>query len=165
MKNTNEKEILDVALMTPLGKFNYRVGAIIIDDGKILMVKTDKTSYHYSVGGRVHFGETANDAVLREVYEETGIRLEIERPVFIHENFFTLQGTSTRYHELSIFFLMKKSSEIKNIRSGSTTDRGDKEQLVWLPIDSLSDYEVYPDFFAKELSSLPDSVKFMLTKD
>ncbi|MCH5351611.1 MAG: NUDIX hydrolase [Clostridiales bacterium] len=151
--------------MTRLGKFNYRVGAVIIDDGKILMVKTDKTSYYYSVGGRVHFGETASDAVLREVYEETGLKLEIDRPLFIHENFFTLQGTSTRYHELSIFYLMKKSNDIKTIRSGSTTDQGDKEQLVWLPIDSLSEYKVYPDFFAKELAALPDSVKFMLTKD
>lgn len=156
---------LDIALMTRLGKFNYRVGAVIIDDGKILMVTSDSAEYYYSVGGRVHFGETAADAVVREVYEETGLHLEIDRPLFFHENYFTLQGTDTNYHEISIYFLMKHSEGLKNIRSGSTTDRGETERVEWLPIDKLSEYHVYPDFFAKELPHLPDTVKFMLTKD
>lgn len=33
-------------------------------------------------------GETAEQAVIREVYEETGIMYQIERLAFIHENFF-----------------------------------------------------------------------------
>ena len=165
MSKEKDNETLDIALMTRLGKFNYRVGAVIIDDGKILMVKNNVDPYYYSVGGRVHFGETADEAVTREVYEETGLRLEIDRPLFFHENFFTLQGTDTRYHEISVFFLMKRSDEIKNITTGSETDRGAKEHVEWLPIDKLSDYEVYPDFFAAELTHLPDRPKFMQTKD
>ena len=39
----------------------------------------------------MQLGETAEEACLRELYEETGLQLEIERLAFIHENFFTGQ--------------------------------------------------------------------------
>ena len=33
-------------------------------------------------------GETAEDAVVREVFEETGVKYEIDHLAVIHENFF-----------------------------------------------------------------------------
>lgn len=68
--------------------FRYRAAAIIIEDGEVLFVKNELESYYYSVGGGVHLGEKAEDAVIREVFEETGILYEIDRLAFIHENFF-----------------------------------------------------------------------------
>lgn len=70
------------------GFINLRVGAIIMKNGKFLMVGNQKDDYLYSVGGRIKFGETAEEAIVREVYEETGRKLEIDRLGFIHENFF-----------------------------------------------------------------------------
>ena len=70
------------------GYINLRVGAIIMKNGKFLMVGNQKDNYLYSVGGRIQFGETAEEAVVREVFEETGVKLEIDRLGFIHENFF-----------------------------------------------------------------------------
>jgi len=45
-------EPADLTFETQYGRFNYRVGAIIIDDGKLLMVKNPNSPYYYSVGGR-----------------------------------------------------------------------------------------------------------------
>ena len=70
------------------GYINLRVGAIIMKNGKFLMVGNEKDNYLYSVGGRIQFGETIEEAVVREVLEETGTRLDIDRLGFIHENFF-----------------------------------------------------------------------------
>ena len=70
------------------GYINIRVGAIIMKGNKFLMVGNQKDDYLYSVGGRIKFGETAEEAIVREVYEETGSKLEIDRLGFIHENFF-----------------------------------------------------------------------------
>ena len=67
---------------------NIRVGAIIQKENKILMVHNEEFDYFYSVGGRIQFGETAEEAIVREVYEETGIFMEIERLGFISETFF-----------------------------------------------------------------------------
>ena len=61
------------------GVINIRVGAIIIKDDKILMVKNNRDDYYYSVGGRIQFGETAEQAVKREVKEELGFEMEIDR--------------------------------------------------------------------------------------
>ena len=70
------------------GFINLRVGTIIMKNGKFLMVGNQKDDYLYSVGGRIKFSETAEEAIIREVYEETGRKLEIDRLGFIHENFF-----------------------------------------------------------------------------
>ena len=60
----------DMCVACDDGILNIRVGAIIMKDGKILMVGNDR-DYLYSVGGRVKFGETAEEAVAREIKEET----------------------------------------------------------------------------------------------
>ena len=79
----------DITLPLEDGIVNLRVGAIIQKDGKILMVgNKERPEYLFSVGGRIKFGETAEDAVKREVFEETGIKMEVLRLGFIHENFF-----------------------------------------------------------------------------
>ena len=70
------------------GYSNLRVGAIIMKNGRFLMVGNQRNDYLCSVGGRIQFGETAEEAVVREVFEETGVRLEADRLGFIHENFF-----------------------------------------------------------------------------
>ena len=78
----------DMAVQCDNGLINIRVGAIILKDGKLLMVGNRRSNYLYSVGGRIKFGETAEQAVVREVFEETGVKMEIDRLGFVHENYF-----------------------------------------------------------------------------
>ena len=67
--------------------FRYRAAAIIVEEGCVLFAGNEKEDYLYSVGGAVQMGETAEDAVRREVLEETGVAYEIDRLAVIHENF------------------------------------------------------------------------------
>ncbi len=53
--------------------FRYRAAAIIVEDGCVLLAGNEKEDYLYSIGGAVHMGETAEEAVKRETLEETGI--------------------------------------------------------------------------------------------
>lgn len=68
---------------------SHRVAAIIIENDCVLMAGNETADYLYSVGGGVHLGETAEEAIVREVFEETGIEYEIDRLAFIHENIFS----------------------------------------------------------------------------
>lgn len=75
------------------------------------MARNETSPYYYSIGGGVHHGESAIDAVKREVLEETGVEMEVDRlALFIHENFPGLDhpGLEERdCHELAFYFLMK----------------------------------------------------------
>ena len=89
--------------------FRYRAAAIILEEDHVLFAGNDVDDYLYSVGGAVQIGETAEEAVVREVLEETGIRYEVDRLAFIHENFFEGDGTlgPLHCHEVAFYFLMK----------------------------------------------------------
>ena len=131
------------------GVFNFRVGAIIIHDNKILMVKNDKDPYFYSVGGRCKMGETIDEAIVRECKEETGVDFEIDRPGFIHENFF--QVRNEKYHEVSFFYYMK-AVENYDFVCGSKNEFDDNEQLVWVDLDNCENVKLFPEFFKTDLS-------------
>jgi len=74
---------LDYKLNVDDGYFIYRVGAIITNDNCVLMIKNENHPYYYSIGGRVNFGETAEDVIIREAHEETNIHFEIDRLAFL----------------------------------------------------------------------------------
>lgn len=150
---------MDLTFNTSEGKFNYRVGAIVIKDNKILVVKNHKETYFYSVGGRVNYNETCEEAVKREVKEELGIDMEIDRSVFFHEQFFGEKNCNEHFHEIAMYYLIKIPENIRDINGCSATEDGIEEELVLLPLDSLSKHTVFPSFFATELLNLPKNLE------
>ena len=59
--------------------FRYSAAAIIIEKGHILFAGNERENYYYYVVGGVHIGESAEEAVKREVLEETGVEYEVDR--------------------------------------------------------------------------------------
>ena len=143
--------------------FRYRAAAVIIEEGHVLFAKNDLDSYYYSIGGGVHLGEKAEDAVIREVFEETGIEYEIDRLAFIHENFFAGSGTlnGLKCHEIAFYFLMKSRGSME-LNSNSHT-QGVREHMCWLPINKLKEYVAYPSFFAEKLIDIKKTVDHIVT--
>ena len=50
-------ELMDISFKTDEGRFNYRVAGLLINDGKILIMKDENASYYYVPGGRVSLHE------------------------------------------------------------------------------------------------------------
>lgn len=144
--------------------FRYRAAAIIIEDEYILFASNEKEKYYYSIGGGVHMGESAEEAVIREVYEETGVKYEIERLAFIHENFFIGDGSleGKECHEIAFYFLMKPRGTRK-LNSNSYNTEGVKENMYWLPINKLEEYRAYPMFFREKLKNIKDGIEHIIT--
>ena len=155
----------DMAVKCDDGLINIRVGAVIMQDGKILMVGNGRSDYLYSVGGRIKFGETAEEAVVREVLEETGVRMEVDRLGFIHENYFvgdTPTNLGKLIYEISFFFYMKVPDGFSPV-SGSFTEDCSKEYLEWVAPDEGR--TIYPEFFRRELGHPVDYVKHFITDE
>lgn len=155
----------DLCLKTEGGILNIRVGAIIMRGDEFLMVGNDRDEHLYSVGGRVKFGETAEEAVVREVFEETGVNMEVDRLGFVHENFFpgdSLVKKGNVVHEISFFFYMQVPEGFEPV-CGSFTEDGVKESLVWIKADHPKTY--YPEFFKTELKNPSREIKHFVTRE
>ena len=155
----------DICVPVGDGFVNVRVGAIIRKNGKILMVTNAAVDYYYSVGGRIQFGESAEDAVRREVLEETGFALEVERLGFIHEDFFigdTLGKLGKPIYEIAFYFYMKTPADFEP-RGESLAEEGRGEHLEWVSPDT--EKTIFPAFFRTELGKPGPEVRHIVTDE
>lgn len=155
---------MDLTFKTDQGRFNYRVGAVIMRDRKVLMVKNEDAPYYYSVGGRVKLGESCEEALLREIEEELGVKATIERPLFFNESFFNEEVSGEKFHEVSIYFSVKLPDDNMPLTCRSVTENGSVESLHWLEIDKLNEVQAYPQFFAEELLNLSQTMKYLVVR-
>ena len=150
---------MDITFKNGNEKFNYRVCSIFINEDKILAMKDERSPYYYLPGGRVKIGETAEDAVLRECFEELEIKPEIIRPLWLNQAFFTEDIENIRYHELCIYFLIdfSKTDLLSKGENFVLFENGQKHCFEWLPFEKLKDEYFYPNFIKKEIFNLPEN--------
>ncbi len=149
---------MDISFLSGEEKFNYRVCAVIISDGRILAMRDERSPYYYLPGGRVHMGETAEHAVVREIEEELNITPSVVRPLWLDQAFFTEDVDNLRYHEICVYFLMGISGTGLLERGGRFTLREGTHVLdfEWLPFRRLQDEYFYPTFLKKAVFDLPE---------
>ena len=137
-------------------KFNYRVCGIIIRDGRILAMHDERSPYYYLPGGRVKLGETAEQALVREIEEELNVTARIIRPLYLNQGFFTEDVDKLDYHELCVYFLLDVPLPD---RGGSFTlhERHHTHVFEWLAFERLKDEYFYPVFLKTEIFRLPET--------
>lgn len=150
---------MDISFQSENEKFNYRVCAVILNDGKILAMQDERSPYFYLPGGRVKMGETAEDAVIRETKEELNIIARIIRPLWLNQGFFKEDVDGLQYHEICIYFLM-------DISDTDLLSRGDaffrqegvhRHTFQWLKYEQLQHEYFYPVFLKKKIFDLPQT--------
>ena len=149
---------MDISFQIEAQKFNYRVCAMIISGNKILAMRDERSPYFYLPGGRVAMGETAEQAVVREVQEELGVTPKIARPLWLNQAFFTEDMDSLRYHELCIYFLMD-ISDTNLLEKGNVftlTEGKHIHTFEWLEFKRLKNEYFYPTFLKEGIYCLPD---------
>jgi ADP-ribose pyrophosphatase len=84
------------------------VGAVVVRDGRVLLVKRGKPPSQgmWAIpGGRVELGETLQQAVEREIREETSITVRANGPVFTFDVILRDDGGRVRFHHVIVDML------------------------------------------------------------
>lgn len=158
---------MDLTFKTDSGVFNYRVAAIIINNGRLLVMKNDLSPYYYLPGGRVNMHETAEEAIVREIKEELCTHSVIIRPLWFNQGFFVEDVTNEKFHELCIYFLVdiENIELIRNKNNFKTRQYKNNEIFSWLNLDCLEDEYIYPLFIKKAIKNLPNHIEFIVDKE
>ena len=118
-------------------RFFVAVKALLFDQDKLLLVKrSDKArgEHHYweLPGGRMEFGESPEEALLRELAEETGLSAKILCPLQTW-NFFREEETQI----VGITFLCKAATSKVRLSD-------EHEAFAWVHLDEISQYNIVP---------------------
>src|SRR2546427_12063325 len=89
-------------------------------------------------GGHLESGESLSECTSREIYEESGLNVEAEKLVYVHENFYNLKGATT--HEIGFYFLVDLNSVIPTPdAAGCIPSREPHLRIRLLPLAALPD--------------------------
>jgi len=111
------------------------VDGIIIKDGKILLVKRKNDPFKGKwalPGGFVEYGEKMEDAVVREVLEETGLKTTVDKTIGVYSD----PNRDPRGHTITVVYRLDiKGGELKSGDDASDAKFFDVNQLPELSFD------------------------------
>ncbi len=123
------------------GKVRMRVCGICIEDGKILLIKHLGLStagfFWAPPGGGIQYGTTAEENLIREFKEETGLNIKINRFLFVYEY------VGSPLQTIELFF---EVTPIKgSLQRGSDPEMSDSEQIIdevrFVSFEELSNFK------------------------
>ncbi|MEM1351540.1 MAG: NUDIX hydrolase [Pseudomonadota bacterium] len=130
------------------------VRAVIVDAGRLLLVNAwpaGRSTLLCAPGGGVDPGQSLPDNLAREVYEETGLRVEVGMPCLVNE----FHDPKSGFHQVEVFFRCV-------LLGGSEVDPNwkDPENIVtehiWAAPEDFARLQVKPDMLQR-LAFTPDS--------
>jgi ADP-ribose pyrophosphatase YjhB (NUDIX family) len=134
--------------------------AVILDpDGRLLLVRqrTAGQDVHVLPGGRMEIGETAAEALRREVWEETGLRVTVGDLLWVREFLpdrhrgHPLHATTTQ--QMQIIFHAHLQTDPAAAAAPRQPDRS-QTALVWHPLTDLHALTLLPLGLTDHLTAL-----------
>ncbi len=131
------------------------VGALVVNPkGDVLIVRSSKWQEKYTVpGGHIELGERAEDAIKREVKEETGLDVEVERLLLVQQAIYPKYYLKHEHFIFMDYVCKAKNSNVK-------LDGRELQEYVWVkPHEALRlDLEDFTrNFVARYLEDLEKS--------
>ncbi len=136
-------------------RFTNRVVGVAFDRERVLLHRTDDMNFWALPGGRAELLEPSPQTLIREMQEEIGVTVQVDRLLWVAENFFTYGPR--RHHELGFYFLMHlpPGSPLRD-QSSFLGHEGDLDvYFEWHPVATLENVILYPEFLRTGLKSLP----------
>jgi len=87
----------------PSPRIRLRAAAVLVRDGAVLLHRQAGDGFWALPGGKVEPGESAAEALVRELREELAVDITVGRLACVAENFFVHQGAAE--HEVGLYFM------------------------------------------------------------
>ena len=132
---------MDIRIIVDGIKLNVRAGIMLIKDNKILLHKNDNKDNYCLPGGGVHFLESSEEAIIREIKEETGLDIKVDECVSTIENLFEHDGI--KFHEI---YFIYKGTFVDDIDTNKIIENieGKPIKYGFVDIDKIDDYYILP---------------------
>lgn len=108
------------------GRIRVRVSGICIENQSILLIKHNNIGEIGELwsppGGEINFKESANDALKREFYEETGIKITVNKFLCLNE------FHSGNLHAIELFFMVSKVGGV--LKRGIDPELNADQQII-----------------------------------
>lgn len=132
---------MDLRFLVDGMKLNVRVGIMIIKDNKILLHKNDNNDNYCLPGGGIQFLESSEEAIIREIKEETGLDIRVDEFVSTIENLFEKEGI--KFHEI---YFIYKGSFVDDVDTTKIINNieGKPIKYGFVDIDRIDDYYILP---------------------
>ena len=128
------KKMVAYAIVPTTKNYIAGVGAIVFDEGRLLVIKDRISSGYKLPGGHIDKNESIINAVKREVYEETGINIEFESIINIGH------FRNGQFGESNLYIVCTAKALSKEI---SINDSNEIKEARWmLPEDFLNSENV-----------------------
>ena len=118
------------------------VGAVIIRDCKIALIKrgNEPARGKWTIpGGLVELGESPEQAVIREVKEETCLDVENPSLIDVVSNVDLDEKGKVKYHYVIIDYLV-------HVKSGKLNAASDAAELRWVSFEEVDGYDLTRSF-------------------
>ncbi len=114
------------------------MGAIVFDGHNVLLVERagEPLKGYWSLpGGLLETGEKLEDAIKREVKEETGLDIEILSRFDIFERIMRDADGKAEYHYVLVDYICKATG-------GQMSPSSDVSKVAWIPYSQIRNYKV-----------------------
>jgi len=109
--------------------------ALIVHDGKLLLLKLRASGKYHLPGGGIKIGERMTESLKRETREETGIEIDVEQLAHFEELFFYYDPSGRAYHGLHFYYHCR--ARTFGLLADESVDDGSAEQPRWITIQGL----------------------------
>ncbi|WP_373482658.1 NUDIX hydrolase [Acetobacterium sp.] len=148
--------------------FSYRIAGVLVRDQKILLQKPANYDIYSLPGGHVRSGETSQEALMREFKEEINADINVEKLLFVGENFFPWGQLPCQQISLYYQISLRDATQIPLNGVFKVIDELENQQIeldfCWIPLSELKNIKLYPANLIDDLITIPDQIKHFVFK-
>ncbi len=137
-------------------RFNYRVVGVALHENHVLLHNDVVDDFWALPGGRAELKEAAAQTVSREMVEELGAPVTVERLIWVVEDHYNYRNKN--YHEIALYFLIHlepKSPFLDLSKTYPGLEENVDLTFQWFDLDKLDSIKLYPSFLPERLKKIP----------